>query len=218
MTPQHQQSMLVPTPLFHTTGCHAVLMRCMATGAKVVFMRYWSVSDAVKLIIEEKVTLTGGVPAIVTSLLKSPDLPKDHVFEGLNYGGAPPPERLASDLQKRWPGIGLIHGFGMTEMNGAHVGIVGMDYVQRVSGSIALLTAAKRCVSTLVETPDISGHAIPVGKIKIVDPDTKEEMPRGEMGLLMAYGMNIMTCYYGNPGMSHCTTVTDSRRDGQGVR
>lgn len=55
------------------------------------------------------------------------------MFDGLTYGGAPPPQRLASDIAARWPAAAATHAYGMTETNGLHVALTGPDYHERVS-------------------------------------------------------------------------------------
>lgn len=47
------------------------------------------------------------VPAIVTALLNSPDLPKGRSFDNVFYGGAPPSKQLADEVKARWPKAGL---------------------------------------------------------------------------------------------------------------
>lgn len=73
------------------------------------------------------------MPAIATAIIQSPLLPKDHTFDGITYGGAPPPQRLASDIAGRWPLAAATHAYGMTETNGLHVALTGPDYHERVS-------------------------------------------------------------------------------------
>lgn len=51
---------LVSIPVFHVTGCLAVLVRSIGAGGKLVFQRRWSVPDAIKLIVNEKVNVIGG--------------------------------------------------------------------------------------------------------------------------------------------------------------
>lgn len=102
--PPQQPCHLMATPLFHVTALCGGFIAQYASGIKAVFMRRWSVPEAVRLIVANKVQFLGGVPAVVQSVLQSPDLPKDHVFNRFSYGGAPPPTRLAGDLVKRWPG------------------------------------------------------------------------------------------------------------------
>lgn len=46
--------------MFHATGCLSILVNAIRGGGKMVFQRRWSVANAVKLIIEEKITSIGG--------------------------------------------------------------------------------------------------------------------------------------------------------------
>ena len=47
------------------------------------------------------------VPAVVSAILESPDLPRDRSFESVFYGGAPPSKELAREVKARWPKAGL---------------------------------------------------------------------------------------------------------------
>jgi acyl-CoA synthetase (AMP-forming)/AMP-acid ligase II len=94
---------LLAIPLFHATGCYGQMVRGINDGSKVVLMRRWDIPDAVKLMVEHKVNIIGGVPSIPTAILQSGLLPKDFQLRGLSYGGAAPQKRLAGDLAQRWP-------------------------------------------------------------------------------------------------------------------
>jgi acyl-CoA synthetase (AMP-forming)/AMP-acid ligase II len=100
--PPKQPSYLVAVPLFHVTGCLSWLVRALNQGAKVTFMRRWNVKDAIQLIQQEKVTVLGGVPAIVTSILQSPLLPRNYPISAVSFGGAPPPKGLAKSIVQQW--------------------------------------------------------------------------------------------------------------------
>jgi len=66
----------------------------------------------------------------------------------------------------------------MTETNGVHCAIGGLDYVER---------------------PASTGPTLPVCQIKIVNPTTGEECKPYEMGIIWTRGPNIMVEYIGNP-------------------
>jgi acyl-CoA synthetase (AMP-forming)/AMP-acid ligase II len=72
----------------------------------------------------------------------------------------------------------LVHGYGMTETNAVHTAIAGEDYVDH---------------------PDSVGWVVPVCEVKIVDPETKKELPTGEVGLIFMRGQNVMTHYVDDP-------------------
>ena len=41
---------------------------------------------------------------------------------------------------------------------------------------------------------------VPVADVKIVDPATRTELPRGKTGLLLVHGPQVMKCYVGDEG------------------
>jgi acyl-CoA synthetase (AMP-forming)/AMP-acid ligase II len=62
-------------------------MLVTATGAKVIFMHKWSKKEGLRLLREEKVTLSGGVPFIVQEILESASDEDISTLENLTYGG-----------------------------------------------------------------------------------------------------------------------------------
>jgi acyl-CoA synthetase (AMP-forming)/AMP-acid ligase II len=133
--PADQLNMLMPVPLFHVTGLLAQMIRIFVAGSKMIFLRRWSVPDAVKLVVKYNVKMISGVPAITTAILQSGLLPEDYVIDTFSYGGAPPPKRLADDTKKRYPDAFVLHGWGMTEASGLFIAIAGPDCVERVGGT-----------------------------------------------------------------------------------
>ncbi|WWD20097.1 hypothetical protein CI109_104571 [Kwoniella shandongensis] len=176
--PSHtQRTVLLSIPLFHVTGCLSWLMRAFFAGSKMVLMRRWDVKEAVRVIETERVTVIGGVPAVVNSILQSPDLPKDRTFDTVFYGGAPPSKQMAGEVRKRWPKAGLVQGYGLTETNAYVCSVAGADYLTR---------------------PDSTGPPVPICDIRIVDPDTRKTSPTGQTGLLLVRGPQVMKRYYGD--------------------
>jgi acyl-CoA synthetase (AMP-forming)/AMP-acid ligase II len=55
-----QRTVLLSIPLFHVTGNLSWLMRAVHGGSKMVYMRHWNVKEAVKLILNENVSVIGG--------------------------------------------------------------------------------------------------------------------------------------------------------------
>ncbi len=60
-------------PLFHVTGCVAVMLSCWLAGAKLVLMYKWDPERALELIERERITNFVGVPTMSWDLLESPD-------------------------------------------------------------------------------------------------------------------------------------------------
>ena len=104
-TPTPDLSMLLPIPLFHTTGCHAVMIPLIAGGGKLVFMHKWDPELALQIIERERITGTGGVPTIAWQLLAHPALEKYDLssLESIGYGGAPAAAELVRRLKENFP-------------------------------------------------------------------------------------------------------------------
>jgi acyl-CoA synthetase (AMP-forming)/AMP-acid ligase II len=66
----------------------------------------------------------------------------------------------------------------MTETSAFHTGFNGKEYLDKPHGA---------------------GQALPVTEIRVVDPNTRKELPAGEVGLLLCRGQNLMKCYVNNP-------------------
>ena len=71
-----QLTYLLSVPLFHATGCHAVMVGSTGAGGKIVMMHHFDPDRALELIERERVTTFGGVPAMVMQVLDSPDFAK----------------------------------------------------------------------------------------------------------------------------------------------
>lgn len=175
---------LMTIPLFHVTGCAALLMSTLACGGKVVLMHKWDPVEAMRLIERERVTSAGGVPTIAWQIL---DHPARHKFdlsslELVPYGGASAapdlPALIGSEL-----GAMASNGWGMTETSGTVTGHSGEDYLNR---------------------PDSCGPPLPVADVRITDEEGRD-VPIGEIGELRAQGPQIVMGYWQNPEATEAT-------------
>lgn len=67
-------------------------------------MRKWDSDAGARLVVEEKLTLAGGVPHMVLELVEKLK-GKDHKLEGLSFGGGPASIKLPETVGKMLPGI-----------------------------------------------------------------------------------------------------------------
>ena len=58
----HPTSFILVVPLFHVTGCVAVMLSCFLAGYKLVMMHKWEPARALELIERERITNFVGVP------------------------------------------------------------------------------------------------------------------------------------------------------------
>ncbi len=182
-----QRSMLMTVPLFHVTGCFAVLGPTLVSGAKLVLMRKWDPVRAFELIERERINATGGVPTIAWQLIEHPrrgefDLSS---LESVSYGGAPSAPELVRKIVSTFPQSAPGNGWGMTETSATFTHHAGEDYQNR---------------------PDSCGPALPVCDMKIVRADGTDAQP-DEVGELWAYGPNVVIGYWNKPEATAVTFV-----------
>jgi len=162
-------------PFFHVIGSLSILLPNMVAGGKLVMMRKFEPQQALALIAREGVTVTGGVPAIATSLLEQAAGHDTSSLELVTFGGAPAPASLAAEIRARlgaMPG----QGWGMTETSATCTSHSGQDYLQR---------------------PASCGPALPVSRLKIMKDGV--EQPSGMAGELWAFGPNLVKGYWNRP-------------------
>jgi long-chain acyl-CoA synthetase len=195
-----QRSTMISIPLFHVTGCFAVLNPILFGGGKLVMMRKWDPIRAFELIEREKVQAAGGVPAIAWELVEHParanyDL---STLESIAYGGAPAAPELVRKIREAFPRAQPGSGWGMTETCAAVTNHSAEDYLHR---------------------PESSGPPVPVSDLKIVDPvDGITELAVGELGELWARGPQIAKGYWNKPQATAETFVDGWVRTGDLAR
>ncbi|GAA6006302.1 hypothetical protein JCM10207_000595 [Rhodosporidiobolus poonsookiae] len=180
-----QRSCLLIVPLFHVMGNHSFFCFITATGGKLVLMHKFSPTVAARLIREEEITATGGVPNMVTQIMDALDQDpqgwKGLKLEGLSLGGAPASGRIPEDAKKRLPSIASSQGYGLTEVNSVATGLQGDDYLRY---------------------PTSAGVAPPAVSLKIIDPSSPQPvssaraLPTGQVGEVCIFGPNVAEGYW----------------------
>jgi long-chain acyl-CoA synthetase len=182
-----QSSNLLNVPLFHATGCLAVMTTSTAAGAKIVMMHHFDARLALQIIEDERITAVGGVPTIAMQILDHPDFAQFDTSSVTNvsYGGAPaPPElvkRICAAFSVGEPG----NGYGLTETSAGVCFNAGPDYVAK---------------------PNSCGPVVPTCEVAIVPEEFEgdeptSELPRGPdvVGELWVKGPNVVRGYWNKP-------------------
>ncbi len=175
---------LLSVPLFHATGCHAVLMSNTAAGGKLVMMHHWDPERALELIERERITIFGGVPAMAMQVLDSPDFERRDIssVRSVAYGGAPAPPELVRRIKQHFPGGAPSNGYGLTETSSVTTMNTADDYVRK---------------------PDSVGPAVPVCDVAVVPEEYGGDEPGPELargpdvvGELWIKGPNVVRGYW----------------------
>ncbi|KAF8318005.1 long-chain-fatty-acid-CoA ligase [Clavulina sp. PMI_390] len=188
--PPLQKSFLLTIPLFHVTGCMAVLLGSTLLGGKIVLMRKWDVEQGIDLLIKEKITTTGGVPSIALDLLENEKFLKTKTYLDLiSYGGAPAPPQIARNVPKLHDGgVANGQGYGLTETCAGCINVCGEDSTAR---------------------PLSTGLPFVTTDLLIIDPKTQKECAVGEIGEIWMHGPQVMNGYYKNPKATNKVLTKD---------
>ncbi|MGI5487334.1 class I adenylate-forming enzyme family protein [Microtetraspora malaysiensis] len=178
---------LLAVPLFHVTGCFAVLIPTIFSGNGLALMYKWDAERALQTIERARVTALAGVPTNAWQLLSHPALERYDIstLGSISYGGAPAPPKLRERITELLPGRAPANGYGMTETTGLAVYNCGTDYAAR---------------------PDSIGLPLAVNDVKICDPGGAE-LPPGEVGELCIRGPIVISGYWNRPEATAQTFV-----------
>lgn len=175
----HQPATLLAVPLFHATGCLAIMLQSYRAQRKMVSMYKWDPIEAARLIEQEKVNGFNGPATMSGDLVEAAQSSGRDLssLQSVGGGGAPrPPSQvrsIASTFENAMPST----GWGMTETNSIGTGVGGEEYLKHPS-SVGILHA------TL--------------ELRIVD-DEGNSLPTGERGELQIKGASIIEGYWERP-------------------
>ncbi len=166
---------LLMFPLFHVSGCHAVMLSNLTQGGKIVLQRRWDAREAVENIAREKVTAFPAVPTMYWDLMKVIDETQLDVssLTSLSVGGQATPAALLHEVVERFPSAVIGTGYGMTENNGTVSMSIGENFLSK---------------------PHATGKPLPTVQVLIRDDDGRE-CAAGETGEIHIRGATLMTGY-----------------------
>ncbi|WP_102144225.1 long-chain-fatty-acid--CoA ligase [Mycobacterium hubeiense] len=125
------------------------------------------------------------VPAVLAKVLESGEdaIKLFSALKTYSYGASPMPLPLLREALKAWPNTNFIQVYGLTEVCGVISHLMPEDH--RQTDHPERLTSA--------------GRVIPNAEVRVVDPDTLEEMPVGEQGELWFRTPQLMRGYHNKP-------------------
>ena len=167
-------------PLFHCFGCVIGVLGAYTHGATLCVVETFDPRRVLEMIHHERCTALYGVPTMFIAELECPDF-KRYDLSSLRTGvmaGAPCPEPLMRRVmtEMHLPEITIV--YGMTESS------PGITLTPRDA------SVARRSATVGVVLPEL--------EVRIVDPATGVERPRGACGELCCRGYNVMKGYYNN--------------------
>lgn len=166
-------------PFFHVYGLTTVMILSIKLAAKLIIMPKFDALDTLKTIQSQRPTLFPGAPTIFIGLINHPDMKKYDLssIDACISGSAPLPLEVQEKFEEVTGGK-LVEGYGLSEASPVTHSNFLWD-VDRVKGSI--------------------GVPYPDTEAKIVNMDTGEPMPFGEIGEICVKGPQIMKGYWNRP-------------------
>lgn len=177
-------------PMFHIADALYVYM-VTHIGGKHVFIPRFEPESCARAIEDHQITDVILVPTMIQMLLEQPNFGQFDFssLERLYYGASPMPETVAHDLIQKFPWVKCFQLYGQTE-------------------SAPLLTALDSKYHVISDSNKgrikSAGRAMPAVELKIVD-EKGNELPRGQVGEVIAKGPNIMKGYWGQSELTNKT-------------
>ena len=186
-----EDRMMIQVPMFHCFGMVLAMTASMTHGATILPIPYFSPKPSLACIHQEHITAFHGVPTMFVALLEHPDFEKTD-FSYMRTGimaGSPCPISKMQDV--------------VNKMNMKEIVIV---YGQTEASPGCTMSSTDDSLETRVATV---GRALPEIECRIVNPETGEECPVGEIGEFVARGYNIMKGYYKMPDATRAAIDED---------
>jgi acyl-CoA synthetase (AMP-forming)/AMP-acid ligase II len=177
---------LTVAPLFHAAALVSVVS-VFAAGRCISILREFNPQDFVRTLVDQRITDTTVVPAMLQAILAQvPDL-EQHDFSRLRriaYGASPITAQLLRRAMDVF-GCDFHQAFGMTEIVAAATALTAADHRRALREKPELLRSC--------------GRPGPFVRVKIVDPETRHELPVGEVGEIAIEAPQLMEGYAGLP-------------------
>jgi malonyl-CoA/methylmalonyl-CoA synthetase len=162
-------------PIFHTHGLFVATNVVLAAGASMLFLPRFDADEVMRLL--PRATSLMGVPTFYVRLLQHPALSRETTRQiRLFVSGSAP---LLAEIHRAWQartGHAILERYGMTETN--------MNTSNPYDGA---------------RIPGTVGFPLPGVTLRVSEPESGRELPRGETGVIEVKGPNVFKGYWRNP-------------------
>lgn len=182
---------LAVAPLFHLLGLQTNVNSAILAGATIILLPRWDREAAAILIERHRVGFWAALPAMLVDFFSQPGIDERDLssLSMVTGGGAAMPRRINDLLMTRYD-LNYIEGYGLTE------------------------TASFLCTNP-VHRPKRGCLGVPTFGVdlRIVDPETRKEVPQGEVGEIVVHAAQVMLGYWNQPeANAHAFMVIEGKR------
>lgn len=177
----HKDRVCLPVPLFHCFGCVLGVLAAVSHSSTMVILETFDPVQVMASVEEEKCTALYGVPTMFIAVLDH-KLFNKFDFSSLRTGimaGSPCPINIMEQVIETMYMSEVTICYGLTE-----------------ASPVMTQTRIEDSISKRVKTV---GRAMPEIELKLVDPETGEEVGPGVQGEVCCRGYNVMEGYYNMP-------------------
>jgi acyl-CoA synthetase (AMP-forming)/AMP-acid ligase II len=183
--------MLGHMPLYHVAGLYMGFVPALTLGACFVNMPQWDTGRALDLLEQERITAFGGIPTHFVDLVNHPTVTQRDLstIENAWIGGSPVMQATFENFKTTLGLKQLMSTYGMTENT--------------------ISTSFNRLTDPLEVCCQNRAPILGPSEVKIIDPDSGQEQPRGEVGEIWCRGETVMLGYYKNPEATRATITPE---------
>ena len=171
---ERKEVVLGVVPLFHGYGVTVVMNLAISVGAAILLLPRFNMRETLRAITRFRPTIFPATPSIFNAVVNHP-LVQRHDLRSIRVSissGGPVPE-LVAQAYESMTGARLVEGYGLTEASSiTHCSPI---YGERRKGSIGL--------------------PLPLTEARVVDLDSRQTLPPGEIGELSVRGPQVMQGY-----------------------
>jgi acyl-CoA synthetase (AMP-forming)/AMP-acid ligase II len=131
---RYQDRILLPLPMFHVAALTTVIF-CAMRGITLISMPQLDPVKMWSLIVDERVSIAGAVPAILNFMRQVPEFAELDApdFRFFMTGGAPMPEALIKMYAAK--NMQVMQGYALTESCGSGTALLGEDALRKVGSA-----------------------------------------------------------------------------------
>ncbi len=184
---QSTDRLFCPLPFFHVGGAVISTISVLLCGAAMAFLETYEPLESMRLISQEKCTAMNGIETHFLMIYQHPEFPH-YDLSSLQKGWAIGPAEVIKNIYEKMGMSKILNVYGISE-------------------------ASPNVTTTFVDDPlevRINFHGLPHQgtEIKIVDPQSREDLPLGKEGEICVRGWNVMKGYY-KKGEETARTIDD---------
>ncbi len=182
---------LVSLPMFHVTGMQVSMNAAIHAGATQVIMPRWDRELAARLIPRHRITTWSAISTMMIDFLSNPALDPTALksLRRVSGGGAAMPAAIAQKLLDL-TGLRYIEGYGLTE-------------TIATTHSNPAQHPKQQCLGMpIFDTTSM-----------VIDPDSLQKLPAGEVGEIVIHGPQLFEGYWGDEAKTRAAFIDiDGRR------